>query len=88
MTEAGVVPAIPGDIASLSVVVPGVTPECGPQSKTGPDSDVCQQMYFFATKAAAVKWSQDHPGVAILSVAEADEVARLLATPTVASDCC
>jgi hypothetical protein len=34
-------------------------------------------MHFFATRAAAEAWVKDHPGVAILSLEEAFELARV-----------
>lgn len=61
----------------LSISVPGLScrSEAGDQS-TGPTSDTCSQMHFFSSRAAAEQWVQAHPGVAILTVDEAFELAH------------
>lgn len=43
---------------------------------SGPDSEICTQMPFFASGDAGERWVADHPGVAIVSLADAREVAR------------
>lgn len=43
---------------------------------TGPQSDVCTQMPFFASLEAGERWLADHPGVAIVDLDDAREVAR------------
>lgn len=58
----------------LSVVLPGIS--CS-RDRTGPTSSVCSQMFFFESRDAGESWVRDHPGVAILSVEEAFELARL-----------
>lgn len=55
----------------LSIAVPGVSCARGEKRKTGPTSETCTQMHFFASRGAAEAWTQDYPGVAILTVAEA-----------------
>ena len=60
--------------AVVSVVLPGVS--CT-TDRTGPTSSVCSQMFFFAARDAGETWVADHPGVAILTVEEAFEFARL-----------
>jgi alkylmercury lyase len=55
----------------LSIAVPGVSCARGEQRNTGPTSETCTQMNFFASRPAAEHWIRDHPGVAILTVEEA-----------------
>jgi mercuric reductase len=57
----------------LSVVLPGIS--CS-TTRTGPASSMCSQMFFFASRGAAETWVRAHPGVAVLSVEEAFELAR------------
>ncbi len=57
----------------LSIVLPGIS--CS-RDRTGPTSSMCSQMFFFASRDAAETWMRDHPGVAILTVEEALELAR------------
>jgi alkylmercury lyase len=64
--------APPGAVSS--VVLPGLSPT---RDGTGPRSSVCSQMHFFATRPAAETWAKDHPGVAILSIEESFELARV-----------
>ncbi len=46
----------------------------------GPDSAICTQMPFFATREAGERWLVDHPGVAILDLDDARDVARAYAS--------
>lgn len=55
----------------LSIAVPGFSCARGENRKTGPTSESCTQMHFFASREAAEAWIRDYPGVAILTVAEA-----------------
>ena len=75
------------DTARASVVVPGETPSCDLDSITGPDSATCSQMHFFATLDAAESWAKDHPGVAIVTVEDANQIARVLADEP-CGECC
>jgi alkylmercury lyase len=62
----------------LSITVPGLScrtdGSCGPE--TGPKSEACSQMYFFASRESAETWLQDRPGIAILTVDEAWRLAK------------
>lgn len=61
----------------LSITVPGLSCRRDPDDQsTGPSSDACSQMDFFSSRAAAEEWVQNHPGVAILTVEEAFELAQ------------
>lgn len=63
----------------LSITIPGLS--CRTQydspdkPKTGPKSDGCSQMFFFSSLKAAEEWVVDHPGIAILTVQEAYQLA-------------
>ncbi|MGH3734115.1 MAG: alpha/beta fold hydrolase [Micromonosporaceae bacterium] len=43
---------------------------------TGPESDICTQMPFFASREAGERWAGDHPGARILDLDDARTVAR------------
>ena len=58
----------------LSIVLPGLS--CTPD-RTGPQSSMCSQMYFFGSRDAAKTWLKDRPGIAILTVEEAYQLARV-----------
>lgn len=73
--------------ARLSIVVPGTTPSCSTDGHTGPTSATCSQMHFFTTPETAAAWANDHPGVEIVTVDQAEQVAAALAATT-CSDCC
>ena len=65
----------------LSIAVPGLTCEtenisCSPDKKGGSQREGCNQMNFFRDRAAAEAWIEDYPGVAILAVAEAWQLAK------------
>jgi alkylmercury lyase len=45
-------------------------------SVAGPSSAICAQMPFFASREAGQRWLPDHPGVAIVDLAGAREIAR------------
>lgn len=57
----------------VAIVGSDVTSSC---ETVGPDSQVCTQMPFFASRAAGEKWLADHPGVAIVDLDRAREIAR------------
>lgn len=75
ITPEGVETADPSD-AVLSVVTPGITPGCELGAKSGPHGPVCSTMHFFSSREAASTWLIGQPGVTILSVAEAWQLAR------------
>jgi hypothetical protein len=52
-------------------------PSCCPSTR--PQSAVCAQMPIFASRDAAQRWLSDHPGVAILDLQDASEIARAYA---------
>ena len=62
----------------LSVTVPGIScrtdGSCGPE--TGPQSEACSQMRFFASRESAEVWLKDRPGIAVLTVDEAWQLAK------------
>jgi alkylmercury lyase len=64
--------------AVLSITVPGIScrsdGSCGPE--TGPQSEACSQMHFFASRESAEAWLKDRPGIAVLSVDEAWRLAK------------
>jgi alkylmercury lyase len=62
--------------AVVGIVGQNIT-SCCPTS--GPQSAVCTQMPFFASRDAARRWLADHPGVAILDLDDASEIARAYA---------
>lgn len=64
----------PGTV--LSVVIPGVTPSCAPGTKSGPRGPLCSAIHFFSSHEAASTWLVEHPGMAILSLDEAWQLAR------------
>ena len=43
---------------------------------SGPDSEICTQMPFFASREAGERWQRDHPAVAIVDLDDAREVAH------------
>jgi alkylmercury lyase len=45
-------------------------------SVVGPDSAICSQMPFFASREAGKRWLADHPGVAIVDLDDACTIAR------------
>lgn len=60
----------------VSVVVPGITPDCDQCAHAGPRSPTCSQMHFFSSREAASTWLVTHPEVAILSIDEAWQLAN------------
>lgn len=42
----------------------------------GPGSAICSQMPLFASRAAGERWQADHPGVGIVDLTDAREIAR------------
>lgn len=59
----------------LSIVIPGVTPSCDVGARSGPHGPLCSTMHFFSSREAASTWLVAHPGVAIISLAEAWQLA-------------
>jgi alkylmercury lyase len=64
--------------ATPSTVVVGIVGEqvtscC---SVAGPESAICTQMPLFASREAGARWQTDHPGVAVVDLTDAREVAR------------
>lgn len=64
--------------ATPATVVVGIVGEevtsCCPVA--GPGSAICTQMPLFASRAAAERWLPDHPGVSIVDLDQARQVAR------------
>jgi hypothetical protein len=61
----------------LSIAVPGVS--CNREEADGEADrarESCQQMYFFSTRTAAEQWIKDYPGVVILTVEDAWQLAK------------
>lgn len=69
------------DVTPSSVVV-GIVGEQVMSSCAfiGPDSAICIQMPFLASAEAGARWLADHPGVAVVDLDEAREVARACAS--------
>jgi alkylmercury lyase len=55
------------DSAVLSVVLSG-------GKATGPESTLCSQMHFFASRESAERWQSDHADVAIMTVKKVDQL--------------
>ena len=64
--------AIPGTVV-VGIVGEQITASC---SVVGPDSAICTQMPFFASREAGERWLADHPGVAIVDLDDARRIAR------------
>lgn len=64
------------EVQPPGVVVAVVGDEIMSCSTSGPDSVICTQMPFFASRQAGETWSADHPGTAILDLTQARSVAR------------
>lgn len=77
VTPEGISQVTPSE-AVISVVLPGITPRCSPDRKAGPESPSCTQMHFFSSGEAAESWLHNHPHVAILSLEDAFELARVI----------
>jgi alkylmercury lyase len=69
----GAVSAVDPATVVVGVVGEEVTSCC---EVAGPDSAICTQMPFFASREVGERWSADHPGVAIVDLDDAREVAR------------
>lgn len=71
--------ALSPETAVLSIAVPGLScrrEEHAPgKAKTGPTSESCNQMHFFANEEAAERWGQTHPGTVVFSPDEAFRLA-------------
>lgn len=59
--------------AVVGIVGHDVTSCC---TTTGPQSDVCTQMPLFASRQAGEQWQTGHPGVGIVDLLDAREIAR------------
>jgi alkylmercury lyase len=59
----------------VAVVVPGVTPSCDLQAQAGPQGPVCPSMHFFRSGEAAIPWLEANPGIVLLSLDEAWQLA-------------
>ena len=44
--------------------------------RSGPQSPLCQQMHFFASRESAAIWVRDHPNATIMSVEEVHQLVR------------
>jgi alkylmercury lyase len=44
--------------------------------RSGPQSPLCRQMHFFASRESAAIWVRDHPNVTIMSVEEVHQLVR------------
>jgi alkylmercury lyase len=67
--------AIP-DTVVVGIVGEEVTSCC---RVAGPGSPICTQMPLFASRAAGERWQADHPGVGIVDLDDAREIARAYA---------
>lgn len=59
--------------AVVGIVGAEITSCC---SVAGPASQICTQMPFFASREAGERWLAHHPGVAVVDLAQAREIAR------------
>lgn len=64
----------------VAVVGDDVTSTC---TSAGPDSAICTQMPFLASREAGAHWLADHPGVAVVDLDQARQIARASV-----QDCC
>lgn len=69
--EGRVLSASPSTVA-VGIVGDDVTSRC---YTAGPGSAICSQMPLFASREAGERWLVDHPGVAVVSLDDAREVA-------------
>ena len=61
----------------LSMTIPGISCKTKrSETWTGPESDTCSQIHFFASRAAAENWLTDHPDVVVFTVEEAWRLAE------------
>jgi len=75
ITPEGIEAVDPPDTV-VAVVIPGVTPSCQAGVKSGPQGPLCSAIHFFSSHEAASTWLVAHPGMAILSLDEAWQLAR------------
>lgn len=65
--------------AVISVAVPGIScrreDDEATKPKTGPKSDGCSQMHFFASQEPAQAWVEQRPGLVVLTIEEAYRLA-------------
>jgi alkylmercury lyase len=64
--------ATPAEVV-VGIVGEDVTSCC---TAAGPGSDICTQMQFFASRDAGERWLDSHPGVAVVDLDSAREIAR------------
>jgi alkylmercury lyase len=69
----GTVSAVTPATVVVGIVGEEVTSCC---SVAGPDSQICTQMPFFASREAGERWLAGHPGVAVVDLEDACEIAR------------
>lgn len=74
----GTVSAAAPSTAAVGIVGEEVTSCC---SVAGPESAICTQMPFFASREAGERWQADHPAVAIINLKDARGVARAYVWP-------
>jgi alkylmercury lyase len=72
----GTVTEVAPDPVVVGIVGEEVTSGC---TVAGPASAICTQMPFFASREAGERWASDHPGVAIVDLDPAREIARAYA---------
>lgn len=72
----GTVSAASPESTVVGIVGQDVTSCC---TTTGPQSEVCTQMPFFASRQAGEQWQAGHPGVAIVALNDARDIARAYA---------
>lgn len=72
----GTVSAAAPETVVVAIVGEEVTSCC---SVAGPGSQICAQMPLFASRAAGERWLADHPGVAVVDLGDAREIARTYA---------
>lgn len=69
----GTVSAATPSTTVVAIVGSEVTSAC---ESIGPESAICAQMPFFASREAGEQWLADHPGVAVVDLDQAREIAR------------
>lgn len=69
----GTVSTVTPSTVVVGIVGEEITSCC---SAAGPHSEICTQMPFFASREAGEHWLVDHPGVAVVDLSDAREIAR------------
>jgi alkylmercury lyase len=77
----GTVSAAAPASAAVGIVGQEITASC---HAAGPGSEICSQMPLFASRENGIRWQAAHPGVRIVDLNEAREIARAYA----AGRCC